>query len=419
MENTNQMPREDGLDHTLTLMREGYRYILNRRQSFHSDVFETRLLGKKAICMGGKEAAELFYDNEKFKRTGAAPNRALETLFGKGGVQGLDGQAHRDRKNMYMSLMTPEHLGKLSGLVKKKWELAADKWVQQDQVIFYEEVKELLCRAACEWAGVPIGEDKIKELTKHLGAMFESSVEVGPKHWAGRNARNQVEQSLEKLIEQVREGKVNPPEHTALYVFSMQRDFEGKLLDVPVAAVEVINILRPIVAVAIYINFVALAIHHHPEEKERVKSGDENDANMFVQEVRRYYPFFPFVAALVKKDFSWKGVQFEEGTLAILDLYGTNHDSKVWANPDDFRPERFASWEDNLYDFIPQGGGDYFTRHRCPGEQATIEIMKASLEFLVNRIDYDFPDQDLSYSLTSMPSIPHSKIVIENVRRKM
>lgn len=60
MSNKIQMPREEGIDHTLSLMREGYMYILNRRHSFNSDIFETRLFGKKAICMGGKEAAEVF-----------------------------------------------------------------------------------------------------------------------------------------------------------------------------------------------------------------------------------------------------------------------------------------------------------------------------------------------------------------------
>lgn len=80
---TNSVPKEEGIDHSLNLLREGYLYILNRRQSFHSDLFETRLLGKKAVCMGGKEAADLFYDNSKFKRAGVAPNRVAETLFGK------------------------------------------------------------------------------------------------------------------------------------------------------------------------------------------------------------------------------------------------------------------------------------------------------------------------------------------------
>ena len=54
MSNAGKMPREEGIDHSLSLMREGYMYILNKRRSFNSDIFETRLLGKKAICMGGK-----------------------------------------------------------------------------------------------------------------------------------------------------------------------------------------------------------------------------------------------------------------------------------------------------------------------------------------------------------------------------
>ena len=33
---------------------------------------------------------------------------------------------------------------------------------------------------------------------------------------------------------------------------------------------------------------------------------------MFVQEVRRYYPFTPFLGARVKKDFVWNKCEFKE-----------------------------------------------------------------------------------------------------------
>lgn len=419
MSNTNQMPREEGIDHSLSLIREGYMYILNRRHSFNSDIFETRLLGKKAICMGGKEAAEVFYDTEKFKRKDAAPNRALQTLLGKNGVQTLDGQPHKHRKEMFMSIMSPAGLEKLTDMAKKQWEIAVDKWGQMDKVILYEEAKEIMCRTACQWAGIPVKEDEVRWLTKNLGAMFESAAAVGPNHWLGRNARNQVENWIEGLIDEVRYGKVNPPENTALYRFVWHRDLEGNLLDIETVAVEVINILRPIVAIAVFISFSALAVHHYPEEIEKLESGDENYARMFVQEVRRFYPFFPFVVALVKKDFTWNEYKFEEGTLTLLDLYGTNHDPEIWENPDVFSPDRFAEWEGSLYDFIPQGGGDYFMGHRCAGEWVTIEVMKVTLDYLVNRIDYEVPDQDLSFNMASVPSIPHSKVVIKNVKRRI
>ncbi|MFS0907160.1 cytochrome P450 [Priestia aryabhattai] len=419
MSKEKKIPREEGIDHSLNLIREGYMYILNRRQRFNSDIFETRLLGKKAICMGGKEAAAVFYDTEKFKRKDAAPNRIVQTLFGENGVQSLDGKAHKHRKEMFMSTMSPNRIAKLIDSTKKQWKIAIDKWEQMDEVTLYEEVQEIMCRTACEWTGVSIKEEKVKELTKDLAAMFESPASIGPSHWIGRHARNRVEKWIRELVDAVRNGDMDIPTNTILYKFAQYRDVEGDLLDTNTVAVEVLNILRPIVAIAIFINFIALALYNYPEEKMKLESKDEKYALMFVQEVRRFYPFFPFVAALVKKDFTWNNYKFEEDTLTFLDLYGTNHDPKIWGNPDMFDPNRFLKWEGSPFSFIPQGGGDYFLGHRCAGEWATIEIMKVSLDYLANRISYELPEQDLSFSMADIPSIPHSKIAIKRVKKKV
>src|SRR5690625_3480464 len=70
MLNKNTIPWEEGMDKTLSLMREEYMYISNRCHSFQSDIFETRLFGKKAICMRGKEVAELFTIMTNLKEKG-------------------------------------------------------------------------------------------------------------------------------------------------------------------------------------------------------------------------------------------------------------------------------------------------------------------------------------------------------------
>lgn len=148
MTHTNHMPEEKGLDHSLSLIREGYMYISNRRHSFNSNIFKTRLLGKKAICMVGKDAAKIFYDSEKFKRHNVAPNRAVQTLFGKNSVQTLDGEAHKHRKAMLMSVMNQDNLDRLKDITHTQWELALKKWEQKEKVVFYEEVQEIMCRTA-------------------------------------------------------------------------------------------------------------------------------------------------------------------------------------------------------------------------------------------------------------------------------
>ncbi|HLS59972.1 MAG TPA: cytochrome P450 [Virgibacillus sp.] len=419
MSNTQQMPQEEGIDNSLNLLREGYMYISNRCDGFNSTVFQTRLLGNKAICMTGKDAATIFYDTEKFIRKDAAPNRAIQTLFGKHSVQTLDGLEHQHRKKMLLlETIDPQKLQELTQIVTSEWENAVEQWIQMDEVILYESSREIMCRTACKWVGVPYEEKNIKQLTTDLTAMFESAGAVGPTHWRGRNARNRIEKWLCTLIDHVRAGEVNLSDDSIFHNFSFYRDLAGQLLDPETIAVEVINLLRPIVAVSIYINFMALALHHYPEESEKITKVDDDYTKWFVQEVRRFYPFFPFTIAQVKQSFTWKGYPFEAGTITLLDLYGTNHDSDIWKNPGLFVPERFMNWEENPYSFIPQGGGDYLLGHRCAGEWVTIEIMKVSLHFLANRITYHIPDQDLSFSLVNMPSKPRSNIIMQNIQHK-
>src|SRR5699024_1530509 len=107
MRRKKRMPVDKGLDHTLAMLKEGYLYIPNRCRQLESDIFQTRLLGgQKTICMTGKQAAKIFYDQSKMKRSGAAPKRVRQTLFGEKGLQTLDGSGHKNRKQMFMSLMT-------------------------------------------------------------------------------------------------------------------------------------------------------------------------------------------------------------------------------------------------------------------------------------------------------------------------
>jgi fatty-acid peroxygenase len=408
------MPKEEGLDHSLAFLREGYEFILHRRKSFQSNIFETTLLGKKTICLGGEKGAELFYDPDKFIRAGAAPNRLVKTLFGEGGVQTLDGEQHRNRKAMFMSIMTKTQLQRLDMLIEREWEKASEQWEQADQIKLYEASQRILMKAACAWAGVPLDdEEKRTEQMRHL---FESPAALGPDYWQGRTSRSGADQWVTELVQKVRNGELHPIREGALYVFSWHRDIDGELLPEKVAAVEVLNIIRPIVAISIFIAFSALALHQFPEEKSKLKTGD-GSIQRFVQEVRRFYPFFPATMAKVKQDFEWEGYHFEKGTLTLLDLYGNNHDPHLWEQPDLFRPDRFLNWDASPFDFIPQGGGDFHMGHRCAGEWVTVQVMEVSVNFLVNRLQYKVPNQDLSYSHTSMPTMPKSQMILTEIHK--
>ncbi|WP_114167161.1 cytochrome P450 [Exiguobacterium sp. TNDT2] len=412
---TRPIPKETGVDHSLAFLREGYLYVPNRRKSFQSNLFETRLLGERVICLGGAEAAALFYDADKFVRKDAAPKRLLKTLFGEGGVQTLDDAAHTHRKKMFMSLMFPGNIERLTRLVSREWGRALD--AAEDETVLYDTAQEVLMRAVCEWAGVPLGEDEVKQRTDEMRLLFESGTALGPKHIRGRVARSSAESWIRKMVEEVRTNRLLPNEQTALYEFSWHRDETGELLPADVVAVEVINILRPTVAVSVYVLFTVLALHQFPEARARL-AYSETESTWFVQEVRRFYPFFPVTAARVKRDFEWDGFAFEAGTLVLLDLYGTNHDPTLWSEPDQFNPDRFKDWRKSPFAFIPQGGGDVDFGHRCAGEQVTIAIMRETIDVFLNRYRYEVPSQDLSYSFVDLPSLPKSGLILKQIERK-
>ncbi|ASS69711.1 cytochrome P450 [Bacillus atrophaeus] len=413
-----QVPHDKALDNSLAMMREGYLFIKNRVDRYQSDLFETRLLGQKAICMSGEEAAKVFYDPERMKRNGALPKRLLKTLFGVDAIQTMDGDAHTHRKLLFMSLMTPPHQKRLAELAMEQWLAALSKWEGAEKVELFEEAKNVLCKIACQWAGVPLEESEVKERADDFSAMVDAFGAVGPRHWKGRRARPRAEEWIRDIIENVRAGKTEAEKGTALYEMAFHTELDGSRLDTQMAAVELINVLRPIVAISTFITFSALALHNHPEYKEKLKSGNGDDLEMFVQEVRRFYPFGPFLGAQARKDFVWNQCEFKEGMLVLLDLYGTNHDARLWEDPNEFRPERFKGRNEQLFDLIPQGGGDPAKGHRCPGEGITIEVMKVTLDFLINHIEYEVPEQDLSYSLVRMPSLPESGFVMSRIRRK-
>lgn len=75
METSRPIPKEEGIDNSLSVLREGYLYVTNRAIGFQSDIFETRLLGERAICMRGEEAAKLFTTGRNF--SGMARHRSV------------------------------------------------------------------------------------------------------------------------------------------------------------------------------------------------------------------------------------------------------------------------------------------------------------------------------------------------------
>jgi fatty-acid peroxygenase len=259
-------------------------------------------------------------------------------------------------------------------------------------------------------------ESDIKRRTNDMAAMIDAPASVGLRYVRGRMGRRRAERWAGGFVERVRCGRLEVPEASALARVAHYRDVSGARLSAHDAAVELLDVLRPMVAVARYIVFAALALHEYPTCRERLRSGDHRCLELFVQEVRRFYPLFPFAAARVRRTFTWRGYPFPKGTRVLLDLYGTNQDGRVWGQPDAFIPERFYQWDGSAYNFISQGGGDHLLGHSCAGEWITISLMEVTMDFLARLISYTVLPQNVRINLSRMPAIPESRFVIRKGR---
>jgi fatty-acid peroxygenase len=282
--------------------------------------------------------------------------------------------------------------------------------------VLFDESSRILARGVCRWAGVPLDDAEVEAVAADLVALVDGFATGGPRHWRARAARERREAWLAALVRQVRDGAVRVPAGSAVDVVAHHRDSGGELLDPRVAAVELLNVVRPTVAVCWYIAFATHALHRWPEHRASLCDGADADGQTpfveaFAQEVRRFYPFAPFVGGRAVRDLSWRGHQIRAGSLVLLDIYGQNHDPSLWKKPYTFDPQRFVGRQVGAFDLIPQGGGDPSTGHRCPGEAITVALLQA-LTTRLAQVDYDVPAQDLTISLRRIPARPASGVVL-------
>ncbi|MCZ2849066.1 cytochrome P450 [Modestobacter sp. VKM Ac-2978] len=415
-----RMPR---LDQSIQMLARGYAWLPDLRRAAGRDTVRTRLMVRPTLGVVGAGGARFLYDERNVRRSGALPEPVVSTLFGHGAVHTLDGEPHRVRKAMFVDLLMGEGIGDLVDRVTTAWDEAAQRWAQQPQVVLMDAAAEVLTRGVCDWAAVPVSDEELPALAHDLTTMVDGFATGAPRHWRARRARQRREAWLAGIVEEVRSGRQRVPAGSVLDVVAGHRDSEGELLEPRVAAVEVLNVIRPTVAVCWFVGFTAHALHHWPAIRERLRTGQPAYATAVAHEVRRFYPFAPFIGGRSPREVEWEGQTVPAGAMVLLDLFGQNHDPELFPDPYAFRPERFLDGEGagvavrriGPWELVPQGAGDPRTGHRCPGEDITVALLSA-LAVRLARLTYTLPPQDLEISLRRIPARPASGVVLTAVR---
>ncbi|MFF9221039.1 cytochrome P450 [Streptomyces viridosporus] len=403
------------IDRTLPLLAEGYAWLPNRMRDSTGPVVRTRLLGRPALALRGPEAVRFFYDERNVRRHRAIPEPVLATLFGHEAVHTLDGDAHRARKALFLPLLTPDRVAGTVERVTEAWDEAVPEWSRRGSVVLFDEASTVLTLGAHRWAGIPLDDSDAGAVARDMIAMVDGFATAGPRHLRARRARARQEDRLARLVRDVRSGEGAAPADSMLDLVCRHRDADGEPFDEKKAAVELLNVVRPTAAVAWFVAFTAHALHRWPQHRAPLAAGDPAFTTAFAHEVRRFYPFAPFLGGLAARDLMWRGEWIPAGGLVVLDVYGQNHDESLWGDPYAFRPQRFLERPAQRDELIPQGGGDPATGHRCPGEGVTLGVLEA-LAVRLARLEYTVPEQNLTIPLNRVPTRPHSGVLLTDVR---
>jgi fatty-acid peroxygenase len=277
-------------------------------------------------------------------------------------------------------------------------------------VVLFDEAVQVLGASVLSWAGVPVPRAERAHRARQLASVVDGFASPSPAWLRAARDRIALDRWATRLVRRARRGDLRPPPGTALHAVARATREDGRPLPARAAAVALLNVVRPTVAVAWFVAFAAVALHEQPQWRRRILD-DERALIAFAHEVRRRYPFVPVLAAKARRRQDVLGVPLRRGGLVVLDVHGTDHDPASWPDPDRFDPGRFLDGPVDAAALVPQGGGDVVTGHRCPGEDVTLTMIATAVRVLAG-LDRTLPEQDLEVDLSRMPTRPRSGVVL-------
>ncbi|KAK2995163.1 hypothetical protein RJ640_025393 [Escallonia rubra] len=160
----------------------------------------------------------------------------------------------------------------------------------------------------------------------------------------------------------------------------------------------------------------------HVGREKWVEEADINNLTYFqaiVKETLRLYPPGPLAGPREAiEDCCIGGYHVPKGTRLIVNLWKLHRDSRIWSDPDEFRPERFLSENANVnfrgqnYEYIPFSSG----RRMCPALTFALQVIQLALARLLQGFDLSTPmgmPVDMSEGLgIALPKVKPLEVVL-------
>lgn len=388
-----------------------------KRHQKYGNIFKTNILGSPTIFVRGGEANHFILTNENKYFVNSLPPSA-KTLLGSLSLSQQVGSEHQERRKLLYQAFQPRTLSGYVSVIEELTECYLHKWAKLETLTWYPELRKYTFDVACKFL---IGLDFASET--QLGYLFEIwskglfSIPLSlpwTKFNRALRSRQQLLNHLEAIIHQRQQQNLDKGED-ALSILLQARDEEGNSLSLEEVKDQILMLLfAGHETLTSALASFCLLLAQHPEilrrcriEQQKVEKTNEltsealKQMTYLDQVLREVLRLVPPVGGGFRKIIctcSFNGYQFPEGWNVLYEILLTHQDSSIYAQPNQFNPERQTEDISKPFNYVPFGGGV----RECIGKEFARLEMKLFAAHLVR----DYSWELLSFQNLEMILIP-------------
>lgn len=400
---------------TLDLISDSRKFVKERGQKY-GEIFKTNIVGQNTIYVLGSEPMGFLMrkENQYVEITLLPP---MKKLLGNI-ISTQTGDLHKSRRQILVQAFKPRALKDYHQTMVTITNHYLQKWEKKGNFAWYPELLDYTFDLACDFLiGLPSASETSWKEDYETFSKGLFSFNTLPLPWTNfsraMKSRNQILAKIEQIINTRKQQKEEKSD--ALSILLTAKDEEGKSLSLPEVKEQILNLLfAGHSTLASALSSFCLLVAQHPQvlgklqqEQDEIRAPISRETlekmpylAQVIQEVLRLIPPVGASFRRIIEDFELNGYYFPKGWLLIYDVFGVHQNEKVWPQPEDFEPDRFAEGKIKPFTHIPYGGG----MRECLGKEfAQLEIKIFTASLIKNYQWSLLPNQDLSPELMPVP----------------
>ncbi|OCQ89068.1 cytochrome P450 [Nostoc sp. MBR 210] len=413
-----QLPESPKIPKFMQLLQWIYQplQLMENSAKAHGDCFTLWLTNKQPMVFLSNPQAiqQLFTENlSNLDSRGSA--QILQPLLGENSLILLSGTSHQRQRKLLTPPFHGDRMKAYGSIIAEITKEVISQWKFGQPFSARDSMQEISLRVILQAVfGLTEGE-RYTQLQKLLASILDLTgsslratisflpiMQVDLGSWSPwgifLRQREQIDQLLYAEIQERR----NHPETSGSDILSLMmsaRDENGELMtDVELRDELMTLLVAGHETTASALTWALYWIHRQPQIREKLLSELDNcgkNADLeeitrlpyltaVCQETLRIYPIAMItIPRIVKQPIEIMNHQFEPGTLLVGCIYLTHRRSDLYAEPQQFKPERFLERQYSLYEYLPFGGSN----RRCLGMAFALFEMKLVLATVLSHVD--------------------------------